>query len=155
MTFMQIKISQDNEYISDVNLRAEFPNISFPNNPHDSDLPENIVNCYIEPRPTSEYAIVELDIPRFENNQWFRGWKITPFNQNEILQIKQSTLNNVRGLRDQKMKDFDWRYLRYDRETRLGLPTTDDIQLLDQYMQALADITQQENPFNVQWPIEP
>ena len=50
------------------------------------------------------------------------------------------------------MADTDWRYLRYDRELRLGLTPTDDIQKLDLYMQALADITQQPDPFNITWP---
>jgi hypothetical protein len=51
------------------------------------------------------------------------------------------------------MKDFEWRYTRYDRQLRLGEPTVDDLTLMDAYMQALADITTQTDPFNIIWPM--
>jgi hypothetical protein len=58
----------------------------------------------------------------------------------------------VRIERDQRMKDFEWHYTRYERQTRLSLPTTDNISDLDAYMQALADITLQSDPYNIVWP---
>jgi hypothetical protein len=50
------------------------------------------------------------------------------------------------------MRDFEWRYTRYHRQIRLGLPTTDSLENLDNYMQALADITNQEDLSNIIWP---
>lgn len=61
-------------------------------------------------------------------------------------------LERVRTIRDQKMRNFEWRYNRYHRQVRLNLPTTDNIEDLDQYMQALADITTQEDLSNPVWP---
>lgn len=58
----------------------------------------------------------------------------------------------VRQDRDQRMKDFEWRYTRYYRQQRLNVTPTDQIANLDTYMQALADITQQADPFNIVWP---
>ncbi len=59
----------------------------------------------------------------------------------------------VRQIRDKLMSDFDWRYNRYEREVRLNItPTTDSIENMDTYMKALADITLQEDPFNIIWP---
>lgn len=58
----------------------------------------------------------------------------------------------VRQKRDQLMKDFEWRYTRLERQKRLSLSTTDSIEKLDKYMQDLADITSQNNPFGVVWP---
>lgn len=58
----------------------------------------------------------------------------------------------VRQERDVKMNEFQWRYERYNRELRLGLPNTDNLEMLDNYMQALADITKQDDPFNINWP---
>lgn len=59
----------------------------------------------------------------------------------------------VRATRDELMRNNDWRYTRYEREVRLEIsPTTDDITVLDTYMQALANITDQEDPFNITWP---
>lgn len=59
----------------------------------------------------------------------------------------------VKGERDIKMKDFEWRYNRYDRQIRLGTTPTDDITMMDAYMQALADITTQPDPYNINWPV--
>lgn len=58
----------------------------------------------------------------------------------------------IRIQRDRKMNEFEWRYNRYLRETRLGLETSDDIEKLDSYMNALADVTKQENPLRIIWP---
>ena len=74
----------------------------------------------------------------------------------EILEIpiptKDDLLVGVRMLRDEKMNEFAWRYERYYRQQRLGVPTTDSIEALDAYMQALADITLQEDVNNIVWP---
>lgn len=61
-------------------------------------------------------------------------------------------LTQIRETRDRLMSEFEWRYTRYERQTRLGLPTSDNIQNLDNYMQALADITNQTDLTNIVWP---
>ena len=58
----------------------------------------------------------------------------------------------IRAARDQKMRDFEWRIMRNQRQTFLGLSTTDNMIDLQTYMQALADITLQEDPNNITWP---
>jgi hypothetical protein len=58
----------------------------------------------------------------------------------------------IRLLRDQKIQELDWRYIRYNRLQRLNLPQIDDITKLDAYGQALADITKQGDLFNFVWP---
>ena len=59
----------------------------------------------------------------------------------------------VRAVRDKLMADFEWRYTRNARETRAGIDTTDQLFELDKYMQDLADITKQVDPFNIVWPV--
>ena len=59
----------------------------------------------------------------------------------------------IRNQRDKIMNDFEWKILRYNREAALVLPFTDsDILSMHQYMQSLADITKQEDPWNIVWP---
>lgn len=58
----------------------------------------------------------------------------------------------IRIQRDELMKAFEWRYTRYERQVRLGMPPTDNINDLDSYMQGLADITLQSDPDNIAWP---
>lgn len=61
---------------------------------------------------------------------------------------------NMRGTRDILIKAVEWRYQRYARHERLGLPQVDSLSALDAYVQALADVTAQpEFPFDVQWPV--
>lgn len=67
----------------------------------------------------------------------------------ELLALKWET---VRQDRDSMMNDFDWRYERYDRQIRLNIEPTDNLAAMDAYMQALADITLQPDPYNIIWP---
>lgn len=59
----------------------------------------------------------------------------------------------VRRKRDNLIEEVMWRVYRYNRESRLGLNPTDDINALDQYIQALCDVPQQQGfPYDVNWP---
>lgn len=58
----------------------------------------------------------------------------------------------VKTQRNQAINDFEWRYARHAREQRLGTLFTDNLEEMDRYIQALADITNQEDPFNIVWP---
>lgn len=69
-----------------------------------------------------------------------------------LLSSAAEILLQVRQVRDQLMRDFEWRYTRYFRQQRLGINTTDSLAALDTYMQALADITTQEDLSQVIWP---
>lgn len=59
----------------------------------------------------------------------------------------------IRHNRDIKIAELDWRYNRYARLNRLGLDQIDNLNALDTYSQALADITKQSDPTNIVWPI--
>ncbi|MEA5032301.1 MAG: phage tail assembly chaperone [Sphaerochaeta sp.] len=67
------------------------------------------------------------------------------------------TLENIkiriREVRDQKIRDIEWRFRRYEDETILDLPHNDDIARLAAYVQALRDVPQQEGfPEDIVWP---
>lgn len=59
----------------------------------------------------------------------------------------------IRIKRDRMMRDNEWRYYRHHREVRLGLTPTEELSNLDEYMQALADVTKQADPINIAWPV--
>ena len=62
----------------------------------------------------------------------------------------------ARTKRDQMIGDISYRYERFASESRLFLETTDSIEALDKYAQALRDITKQEGfPTNIEWPPMP
>jgi hypothetical protein len=81
------------------------------------------------------------------------------YEHREILEIpkpnpptREELLVTIRKQRDQLMSEFEWRYVRYTRQQRLGLTPTDNIVEMDQYMQKLADITNQDDLNNLVWP---
>lgn len=56
--------------------------------------------------------------------------------------------------RDSLITAMSWRYERHASELRLGIEITDSIEALDQYAQALRDITDQGNfPLVIDWPV--
>lgn len=84
--------------------------------------------------------------------EWIVHTKTAEEIQAEIDNATTMQWQEIRETRDRMMAEYDWRYTRYEREVRLGLTPTDDITELDTYMQALADITQQSDPYNIIWP---
>jgi hypothetical protein len=80
-------------------------------------------------------------------------WTITDLSSEEKKQIKLNKWNEVRRNREELFKQVEWRFTRHFSELRLGLPPTDDIINLDRYVQELRDITKQEDPFNIIWPV--
>lgn len=153
---MNIQILVNNDtYVRDVNLAQEFPNVSFPPNVPDDQLPAGVKNCFIPPVPYNPYVQFYLSEPRLVNGIWTKVWESSQLPEYQIQQVRQNKFNEIRTIRDELMSKVDWRYQRYNRELRLGLETTDSIEVLDAYMQALADITTQQDPFNVSWPVEP
>jgi len=64
-----------------------------------------------------------------------------------------SESQRIRDERDRLIKAEAWRIERYNSEIRQGLVPTDDISLLDDYLQQLRDIPEQAGfPYDVVWP---
>jgi hypothetical protein len=88
----------------------------------------------------------------------FGRWKITSFSEEQIQRNIASRslmeINKMRARRDEMMKEFEWRYARYHRQVRLGLPPTDNLAAMDTYMQALADLPNLDglDGMNIPWP---
>lgn len=61
----------------------------------------------------------------------------------------------VREQRDAKMAAFEWRIRRSERLQFLQLPPVEDVTDLHRYMQLLADVTKQTDPYHIEWPAEP
>ncbi|MEA5030975.1 MAG: phage tail assembly chaperone [Sphaerochaeta sp.] len=74
-------------------------------------------------------------------------------NQYQVLMVEDEK-QFVRNLRDQKIREVEWRVRRYQDEQILGLPHLDDIVRLATYIQALRDVPQQAGfPDDVVWPV--
>ncbi len=69
---------------------------------------------------------------------------------------KPPTADQVRAERDAKIEAVRWRIERAKDETALGVPLTEPLEPLLQYVQALRDVPAQTGfPENIEWPPEP
>ena len=82
-------------------------------------------------------------------------WNVSPFTENELIQLKYEKWKEIRRQRDEKIKEIEWRITRNLSEQRLEITTTELIEPIDTYIQQLRDITKQSDPFNVTWPKPP
>lgn len=93
------------------------------------------------------------DFPTYSvsNGEVYEHREITVIPPN-VPPSREDLLILVREKRDTLMAEFEWRYTRYERQVRLNIPPTDNVTNLDSYMQALADITTQDDLTNLVWP---
>lgn len=92
---------------------------------------------------------------RYERVIWEdMQYKVVALSEQEKQDILNAQWKVIRKTRDQEILNNTWRIERYFSELRLGMEPKDDIKKLDNYIQALRDVTTQEDPFNIIWPQE-
>ena len=83
-------------------------------------------------------------------------WQTVSLTESEISARNNQRWQEIRETRDAKIKEIEWRIMRYQSETRQGVDVeerSDNIVALDAYIQALRDITTTTtNPLEVVWP---
>lgn len=82
-------------------------------------------------------------------------WEVHEYTEQELAQRLERLWSDIRKTRDNLLNQLDWRFTRYQSQIRLGLEPSDRIEDLDRYAQELRDITQQSDPTNINWPINP
>lgn len=105
------------------------------------------------------YITVEdppASIPDTQILEWTgTSWNIRDKSEQELELELERKWQEVRSQRDYILSLLDWRFLRNQSQTRLGIIPTDNIESLDTYAQALRDITLQSDPHNIVWPTSP
>lgn len=82
------------------------------------------------------------------------NWIVRDKTLEELQAEKDAVWAGIRQERDRRINEVAWLYERYARHERLGIPQIDNIQSLDTYVQALANIPQeQEDPYDIVWPV--
>jgi hypothetical protein len=93
-------------------------------------------------------------ITQLQSLEWTGSdWVVRDKTSDELLSDRENQWYNIRNMRDKMLAAVDWRYLRLASQLRLGVATSDTIEQLDAYAQALRDVTQQTDPLNIQWPV--
>jgi len=101
------------------------------------------------------YLLVDPPLNTYDNQKltWNgSAWQIVEYTEEEIDERTRILWADIRSTRDSLLNQLDWRFLRYHSQVRLGIQPIDNIEDLDNYAQALRDITNQEDPLNITWP---
>ena len=129
-------------------IRTIFPNVSFPDviTP-DVALPGDYVMVVDTPQPEYSY---EYDLsegtPTLSNGMWVRNWVVTPASPEVVAERVNAQWDIIRSMRNARLSICDW--------TQLPDAPVDHTAWAA-YRQALRDITNQTDPFNIVWPEEP
>lgn len=130
------------------NINQRFPNISFPLDPKDSDLPEGFVRVYAAENPTPGplEKLVSLG-PVQQDGRWVHGYEVAPLTQEELIERTAQKAAEVRAQRNERLAACDWTQV-------LDAPVSREAWA--DYRQALRDVTEQVGfPFDVVWPEPP
>lgn len=102
------------------------------------------------------------EVYAYDQEQIDGGWVregLAPMTDEEVsahLAPKPPTAEQVRAERDAKIEAVRWRIERAKDEAALGVPLTEPLEPLLQYVQALRDVPAQVGfPESIEWPVEP
>lgn len=143
------RIRASGEVVSD--LARAFPNSSIPQPPSASDLDALGVDPVLEgPQPTlTRFQSAVRQGPTDINGQWFWTYTAVDWDADAIAAATEAQWKSVRDDRNKRLFECDWTQLP-------DAPLTDEQKTAWQaYRQALRDVTQQSDPFNITWPVKP
>lgn len=133
--------------LTNIDIRAKHPNISFPDNLNINLEPYKLVNQTNTPEYDSKTQYVKEVIPKFENGNWVQQWEIFDLNQEVLQKNKEYLEKSIRAERNNLLQNTDWTQIQ---DSPVNSETWKS------YRQQLRDITTQANfPYDVVWPTPP
>lgn len=143
------RIRASGEVVTD--LARAFPNTSIPQPPSVADLDGLGVDAILEgPQPTlTQFQYAVRQGPTQINGQWFWTYVAANMTPEAIAAATETQWKAIRSTRDKRLSDSDWTQLPdvpLSAEKKAEWAT---------YRQALRDVTDQSDPFNITWPVEP
>jgi hypothetical protein len=147
---MYLRIIEENiNYPYGVNdLRQSYPNVSLPAELSDEALIE--WDMYVvtpTPIPSDYTKNITEGIPTLIDGKYYQTWNQIDASEAEISYRIENQWEEVRVLRNQLLTECDW--------TQLADISSDIKELWITYRQDLRNITNQSNPFNINWPTKP
>lgn len=151
--FIQLEDGQPvGDPIIEENFRLLFPNTSFswPFVPQDIEpLGFGLYDFSNQPELNALEKAVEVNPSKDEYGRWLQTWVVEPMNEEEIAARTEQEWNSIRGQRNFRLAMSDWTQL-----PDAPLTNTETANWAS-YRQALRDITNQADPFNINWPVSP
>lgn len=151
MIYAKVKDNKIEKYpVTFMEIRLEFPTVSFPENPTNNDLlgfGYAIVIETVRPLDTNTARVIETTPTLNDNGQWYQTYTYTEFNSNELAEKLNEISQDIRDNRNRMLIESDW--------TQLPDSPVDKI-IWATYRQSLRDIPQQSTfPTQVDWPTKP
>ena len=141
---------ENNEIIEIFDLHQKYNYISFPTNGPDLDwcIENNLMEVSVGISHDRNTEKLVSATPYINNSKVYTV-RVEQLTEEEINNNKNSQWANIRSSRNNMLRETDWTGL-------VDSPLTlEQKNLWAVYRQALRDITQQQNPFNIQWPSRP
>ncbi len=132
------------------NLRAAFPQTSFPEVITSKALPSGVVEVEIGQMPAFDPRLesVTLGSPILSDGKWTSQYEVTPLPQEELNARHALVCADVRAQRDDLLRASDWTQ---GRDIPEAISTPWGV-----YRQALRDVTSQPGfPSDIEWPQAP
>ena len=127
-------------------LRRMRPEVSFPTDMTDADAAPFGFHPVLEtPQPAGKFQTLERSALRVDG-VWVEKWAATPWTQAQINAATEQQWSVIRAERNLRLAACDWTQLP-------DAPVDADAWV--SYRQALRDITEQSDPFNIVWPETP
>lgn len=129
-------------------LRRDEYNVSFQLNPADEVLEQfGVYKVTQTPKPNDYTKTITEGTPQLVDGIYYQNWISEDSTEEEIQTKIEYKWVEIRTLRNELLLECDWRVLS---DTPDG-----DKNIWIEYRQKLRNITSQENPFNIVWPVQP
>jgi len=130
------------------NLKTDNKNVTFPLELTENDLLSwDMYEVRQTPKPNNYTKIVSEETPMLIEGVYYQNWVITDASQELINARLETKWAEVRDIRNQLLLECDW--------TQLSDIPTEIKSVWTEYRQNLRDISNQIDPFNIEWPIKP
>ena len=129
-------------------LRKDEYNVSFPLNPTNEVLEQfGVYKVTQNPKPNDYTKNITEGTPQLVDGVYYQNWIMEDSTEEEIETKIQYKWVEIRTLRNELLLECDWRVLSDTPEINK--------ESWIQYRQELRNITSQENPFSIVWPVQP
>jgi hypothetical protein len=129
-------------------LREAYPNVSLPAQLSEEALSDWGVYSVTSTQMPNDYTKnITEGTPVLTDGVYYQNWIIVNATESEINYRLENQWQEIRLIRNELLKESDWTQLSDVSQTIKDLWTV--------YRQELRNITNQQNPFNIEWPIKP
>jgi hypothetical protein len=129
-------------------LREAYPNVSLPAELSEEALSDWGVYSVTSTQMPNDYTKnITEGTPVLTDGVYYQNWIIVNATESEINYRLENQWQEIRLIRNELLKESDWTQLSDVSQT------IKDLWIV--YRQELRNITNQQNPFNIEWPIKP